>query len=516
MKNQLPAIEILEQAVNLVRSSPRALVIYLAGTIPFVLAALVFLNDMVLSPYAFDHLAAASLGLAALYIWKNTLQAIFATRLYQSLSPDELRPVKLFRALLVQCALQPTGLVVPLPLPWLTAFFRNVALFATIGHPRAIRTARKQAVLWTGQTWGILAISSLAFLLLFVNFLVMIILVPQLARSFLGIEGDLVRLGGHILSPSTFGVALALAWMVIDPVLDAAFVLRCFYGESIATGEDLRAALRKALLAAAVVLVFLIVPSTPAHAQNPTTSPDQSATAINPVELDRSIDQVIHSREFTWRTPHAGSDEEPAKWVSWVRSATNMVSRFFKSVLDAFFKWLRPESRSEVEGGDKPVTKRLLQLMIGLVVALIVGAAVAFFLRRRRAVTKAVAVTAAAPAVDLADESLTADQLPESSWMQLAEEWLAKGDCRLALRALHLAGLNYLGGRNLVSLRRWKSGLDYRRELERRTRAQPELAPVFSTNVALFERGWYGNRPVDREMVETFAARLTEIRNHAR
>ncbi len=86
----------------------------------------------------------------------------------------------------------------------------------------------------------------------------------------------------------------------------------------------------------------------------------QSATSINPVELDRSIDQVIHSREFTWRTPHAGSDEAPqAKWVGWVRSATDMVGRFIGSILDAFFKWFSPERRSEVEGGDKPVTKRL-------------------------------------------------------------------------------------------------------------------------------------------------------------
>ncbi len=507
MKSQLPAIEILEQAVNLLRSSPQALVIYLAGAIPFVLALLVFLNDMILSPYAFDHLAAGSLGLAALYIWKNTLQAIFAARLYKALSPGENKPAMPFRSLLVQSALQPAGLVVPLPLPWLTAFFRNVALFAAIGHPQAVRTARKQAVLWTGQTWGILAFSSLAFLLLFLNFVIMIILVPQLARSFLGIEGDFVRSGVHLLSPAAFGVALGLAWMVIDPVLDAAFVLRCFYGESIATGEDLRAGLRKALVVATLLLVFLIGPSAPLHAQPP--------TSINPVELDRSIDQVIHSREFTWRTPHAGDDAPQAKWVGWVRSATDMVGRVIGSILDAIFKWFSPERRSEVEGSDKPVTKRLLQLMIALVIALIVGAAVAFFLRRRRAVTKAEAVIAAAPAVDLADESLTADQLPESSWMLLAEEWLAKGDCRLALRALHLAGLNYLGGRNLVSLRRWKSGLDYRREVERRTRAHPELAPVFSTNVALFERGWYGNRPVDREMVESFAARLTEIRNHA-
>jgi hypothetical protein len=153
--------------------------------------------------------------------------------------------------------------------------------------------------------------------------------------------------------------------------------------------------------------------------------------------------------------------------------------------------------------------------MIGLVVALIVGAAIVFFLRRRSPVTNADAVTEAAAAVNLADESLTADQLPESSWLKLAEEWLAKGDCRLALRALHLAGLKYLGERGLVSIQRWKSGLDYRREVERRTRATPEISPVFSNNVALFERGWYGSRPVDREMVETFAARLTEIRNRA-
>ena len=72
MKNERPAIQILEESVNLLRATPRALPIYLAGAIPFTLAFLVFFNDMMFSPYAFDHLAAASLGLAALYVWKNT------------------------------------------------------------------------------------------------------------------------------------------------------------------------------------------------------------------------------------------------------------------------------------------------------------------------------------------------------------------------------------------------------------------------------------------------------------
>jgi hypothetical protein len=548
MKNQLPAIEILEQSVNLLRASPRALTIYLAGAIPFTLALLFFLNDMMLSPYAFDHLATASLGLAALYVWKNTLQAIFVARLYRTLSPGVPTgvggPLQFFRSflnpLLVQCALQPVGLAIPLPFPWLTAFFRNVSLFAAIGAPDAVRTARRQAVLWTRQTWGILLIVGLAFLLLFLNLLAVIVLLPQLARSFLGVEGDFVRLG-VILYPATLGVALALAWMAIDPVLDAVFVLRCFYGESIATGEDLRAALQKALLAVVMIVFLLGVGPRGAQAQSPTASgppvsPATTPVAINPVatnaapatqaaakeassinaaDLDRSIDEVIHSHEFTWRTPRSGGEEAHGRWVEWVRGAIDTVRRFIRNILDAIAKWLNPDRQSEVESGGKPVTRRMLEIMTGLVLALIVGAAIAFFLRRRSGVTKAAAVTSAATAVNLADESLTADQLPESSWLRLAEEWLAKGDCRLALRALHLAGLNFLGDRGLVSIRRWKSGLDYRREVERRARAKPEIPPAFSNNVALFERGWYGTRPVDREMVETFAARLAEIRNHA-
>ncbi len=532
MKTQRPATEILEQAVNLLRAAPpQAIVIYLAGAIPFMLGVLVFLNDMMLSAFAFDHLVEASLGLAALYLWKNTLQAVFAARLYQTLSPEQTRPVRFFRALVVQGTLQPVGLALPLPLPWLVAFFRNVALFAAIGDPHPARTARRQAVLWTRQTWAVLAFMTLAFLMLFANVLIAIVLLPQLARSFLGIEGDFARLGSGLLNTTTLAVALGLSWLVIDPVLDAVFVLRCFYGESIATGEDLRASLSNAFRkgAAVAVVLFSMTFLAPRQALAQTTSQQMpveqtehaqsqakaQAQTIDPAQLDRSIDAVIHRREFAWRSPHSGGEEPHGKWVGWVRSAMDMVRRVRHAAWELIRKWFGGEDEREARSADAPVSRRMLETMTGLIVALIVGAAIVFFLRRRAPAVKAVAVTTAAPAVNLADESLTADQLPESSWLQLAEEWLAKGDCRLALRALHLAGLKYLGERNLVSIRRWKSGLDYRREVERRARAHPEISPEFSKNVALFERGWYGTRGVDREMVEAFAARLTEIRNHA-
>src|SRR5882672_1187857 len=134
MKNQRDAIEILEQAVNLLRSAPlRVVSIYLTGAIPFTLALLFFLSDMTRSPFAAEHLGIASLAVAVLYIWKNVWQGVFVERLHRVLSPGESRPGMIGRLTMVQAALQPAGLVLMLPFPWLVAFFRNVALFAALG-----------------------------------------------------------------------------------------------------------------------------------------------------------------------------------------------------------------------------------------------------------------------------------------------------------------------------------------------------------------------------------------------
>src|SRR5271155_3046009 len=136
----------------------------MSGAIPFTLALLFFLSDMTRSPFAAQHLATASLGVAVLYIWKNIWQACFAARLYRLLSPDSTGPSSLFRTAVVQGSLQPLGLIITftLPLPWLIAFFRNAALFAALGVPAPLRPARRQAALWSRQNWGILALAGVA------------------------------------------------------------------------------------------------------------------------------------------------------------------------------------------------------------------------------------------------------------------------------------------------------------------------------------------------------------------
>jgi hypothetical protein len=508
------AIELLEDAVNLLRSTPlSAVVAYLAGAIPFSLGLLFFLSDMTRSPFAADHLGWASLGLTALYVWKNAWQGVFATRLYGLLSPNDARSGSLLKLVAVQAAFQPLGLALMLPFPWVVAFLRNVALFAGLGVPDPVRTARRQATLWTRQNWGVLALVTLAGLLLFVNLLIAIALLPQFARSFLGIEGDFARAGVAILNLGTLAVAGALAWLIVDPLLDAVYVLRCFHGESLATGEDLLAALRRATATAVALMtlavVLFVVAPRPALAQEAVRAP-----AVDPVALDGSIDNVIHQREFTWRAPRPAGEQPRGTWVGWVRSIEDMVSKLWAWTKDKIREWLQPKPEPGQGGGNPSVTPRMLELLIGVALALTIGIAI-FLFRRRAPVVQAEAVTLATRAIDLADESLTADQLPEASWLNLADEWLAKGDCRMALRALYLAGLNYLGGRGLVSIQRWKSGLDYRRELERRAKAQPGIVPVFTRNVAIFESGWYGRHVVDPEIVRAFTAGLREMRSHA-
>jgi hypothetical protein len=491
-----PAIDILEEAVNLLRSAPlEAAVTYLAGAAPLTLAFLFFLADMNRSPYAFEHLPWASLSLALLFVWKNSWQAMFMAKLYHQLSPSEERTNSPWQAVLMQSTLQPLGLIVPLPFPWITAFFRNVALYAALGRPDALATARRQSVYATRQNWGVLAIVTLGSVVLFANILIAIMLLPQLGRSFLGIEGDLVRSGLHLLNLTTVGVAAGITWLVVDPLLDAVYVLRCFYGESVATGADLRAALKRAV----ALLLFAIV----AHAQ-----------PIDEKKLDHAIDQVVHQREFTWRVPRQTAEPQ-GKWVGWYRSTVKLIEDAWDWIWNKIDEWLRPAKESGGSDKEARVNKKAMLALIVVIIALIVAGLVVYLLRRKKTTVVAAQAVTALPAVNLADESLTADRLPESEWLALAEEWMEKGDFRLALRAMYLAALNHLSARELVSLRRWKSGLDYRRELARRARSKPDLPLAFSRGVEIFEQGWYGRHAVDRAMAEALANNFNEMRSRA-
>jgi hypothetical protein len=539
------AVEILEEAIQLLRVAPAAsIATYLAGAIPFLVGLLFFWTDMTRNPFAAERLAGESLGVAVLFIWKSVWQAVFEARLYRQLSLTPAQPVKIARLVAVQCALQPVSLLaIPLsglvliPFPWTVAFFRNAGLFAALGESRVMASARRQAGLRSRQNWLLLTLTTLAGLLLFANVLISIVLVPQLGRSILGMEGDFARLGMGVLNSTTLAVAASVTWLGIDPLLDAVYALRCFHGESLATGEDLRAALQRAIRLAAATLPLLAVTfvamSFTIKAQPPAEPPGQHDRAsyekaqasplerrpgtLDPQQLDRTISEVIRRREFAWRTPHAAEPEPEGRWVSWIRSVLDTLARGAAWVMEHIRNWFRGKP-DENAGKSSPAQRPPIEIWIAVVaVALLAAVAAAVIAGRRKKAIKAQPVKAVAAPIDLSDESITADQMPERAWLQLAEDLLAKGECRLALRALYLAGLNYLSDRELISIRRWKSGRDYRREVERRARASNDanLTPAFARNIFLFERGWYGRDVVERADVEALARGWEEIRRYA-
>src|SRR5882762_1807857 len=112
--SQKGATELIEEAVHLLRQTPfSTLAAYHIGALPFVIGLLYFWAEMSRSPFAYQHLAAESLGLAALFLWMKIWQVRFARSLWAQISGGQLASFSLRQwanILISQSALQVSGL----------------------------------------------------------------------------------------------------------------------------------------------------------------------------------------------------------------------------------------------------------------------------------------------------------------------------------------------------------------------------------------------------------------------
>ena len=499
----------LEHPLELLRrASPGTWICYLAGALPFTLALIYFLMEMLQGAYARQRLMPASLALSLLYIWKQSWQAAFMAGLRDQLA-GESTPWSIRRAVHTvtrQAAWQPFALAaIPLaflalvPFPTVFAFFRQMSLQAGRGEAAGLRPP---AALGSLKTHTIaLLIFLLAALYLWLNIFVTIIFLPQLGQSFFGIVTDWTRMGALLMNRVTVGTALLLSWLLLDPLIDAFYVQRTFRREARSSGVDLQAALRRLLATAA--LMALVAPGAPAQ-------------TIAPEKIDRAAEQVLQREEFAWRTPTAPVDEGPV--MSWFRQASRWVNQKIKGLVDWLDKLFeKPDNALEPGGGTAGSVSSLRLLLIGLAAVIVALAAVLFYRSWSRARTLRSAAPAQRPLtrVNVADENVAADAMEESGWLNLADELIAQGDYRLALRALHLGGLRYLGGRGVITLARWKSGYEYQREIDRRLRQAPQVSQLFGGSLLQFEMVWYGRHTATPEAVLAVRDRWKEIRTHA-
>jgi hypothetical protein len=531
------AIELVEEAVHVLRLSPSGtLASYYIGALPFVLGLLYFWADMSRSPVANHHLAASALGLSGLFGWMKFWQAVCMRQLRASLegrAPSRATFGEAKQILVAQVCLQPIGLfVLPLalvpifPFPWVYAFFQNLtALAGDFPRLRDLLTeAKRQTTLWPGQNVVILLVLGGFGLCLFLNWSVVCFVLPGLTKSLLGVESIFTRSGLSMLNTTFFATMFGLTYLCVDPILKAAYALRCFYGQSVRTGQDLKAELRSFTEAsgrtALCVLIGLVLGTSAVSNAAETASPDvpDQRGEVSLQQLERSIQQVINQTKYTWRSPRDRLKEPEEE--GFLGRFFNRVKSLMQKCLDWVGGWLRKlfdrNRTSPPRGGyGWMMTQQLL--LYGLILAAGIGLAllIARVARGRQGGTPALAGEPVAPAPDLMDDNLGADQLPEDGWAGLARELLARGELRLALRAFYFASLAHLAARNLISLAKFKSNREYERELGRRGHAFPQLLSVFGENVSVFDRTWYGLHDINAELVLRFAENVDRIKTGA-
>ena len=327
-----------------------------------------------------------------------------------------------------------------------------------------------------------------------------------------------------MLNSTMFAAVAGMTYLCIDPILKTIYVLRCHYGQSIESGEDLKAALRQVSAisrgqAVGGILSLLLICTVPLHAQAPATSPTTAAgSEVSESELNRHIDEVLEQRKFSWRMPveDNNSKQQESFIGRFLRKVAETISHWTSRVLDWIDELLRRLFSQGLRASgdhrfDWVTSSLLLYVLLGIViVALIIYL---IHLHRKKKTPAPVTLESLRVALDITDESVLADQLPEDRWTALGQELIAKGEWRLGMRAFYLASLAHLAQRQLIGIASFKSNREYENELRRRAHSLPQLLPAFGRNVAIFERVWYGTHSVNDELLQEFSANMQLIRS---
>jgi hypothetical protein len=529
-----PALELIEDTVDLLRSDPlHFLLPYYMGSLPFYLAVLFFVTDM-RSAFAEQHLVPAALGLAALFILMKLFQSMFALRVFDRKAHTR-KSVFTLNSLIRRLALQagihasafiflPLALLATLPYVYMVAFYQNAhALVPEDEQPLGTLIKR----LWTvaahapGQNHMIYIIFIAVRLGVLANIGVLIYTVPQLLKSFFGFE-SVFTLGGFTPMNSTYIVTvLVLTHLITDPLVKAVHALRCFYGESEQTGEDLKAALISIKKGTAILSILMLFTLT-LFALTPSVSVAEAAKAkaspavtsgVSPEQLEKSIKHVISGREFAWRMPRDkekimkedGLMDDVIAWLKpYVKKVTDTLAHWF----DVIAKWLKkimPEPKVPAaikEKESKPLARYLLYGLLGLAITLFVLFIVRTVIAGRREALESSLATAPNP--DLSDETTKADDLPPSAWRELSQKLMEQREYRLAVRALYFETLSRLAESGLLSIAAYKSNREYQSELAMKAHEKKELIDLFRQSVAVVDRVWYGSTVVSLSDISDF------------
>lgn len=553
------ALQLVEEAVHLARGSePGDLAWYYAGAVPWVLGLLGYWAHISWFYPEGGKLAWMSLGLVLLFAWLKTCQAIYSWRLLARRRSAPVPVVSLrglpslmFRQIRLHASsfvVLPVAAILSFPLGFVYGYYQHLS--ASSGpEEQGSGDAWMLARLWPMQSHIALLLISVFSLTVWINILVCFGALPSLLNSLLGLE-NLFGLGGWSMMNTTFLLASVLAgWLVVDPLVKAYHVLRCFHGRAVCGGEDLlevflisKAGRGVKTLAVALLFCLSWLPVSWA------SEPSSEDTASRPVEIfneeavspgeapafagaepwttpegervRHSMREALDEGDYAWRLrmpKDKAAEKADNAFVSFVKAGWEILREIVQSIsdfFDRFGKWLRKlvgsddrhTSQAGKAGGQHGTfwleicLYALCAILLGLLIYLII--VVVRQARRnatRRLHASPLAVREETP--DLADESVHAAQLPSDGWLSLAREKLAAGDWRLACRALFLAQLARLSEQGYLNLARHKTNLDYELELRRRQPHRVDLQEHLGQRRRRFDAAWYGREvPGEQEL----------------
>ena len=554
---------LMDDAIELIRDAPMStLATYYIGSMPFIFIAVSFFFRAGNSAKAGVLLPVYSLILALAYIWMKTWHSIYAWKLSDHLHESHtlhLSAGLLFRLAIRQTIIQgtslllmPLGLITTVPFGYLHAFYqtasvkdrgRNQSMKELIDESRhsASRFVKQNHfIIWMlspsllilaivffliimpvmtvlGPDWSIAMTGIYAVLLailmiplnplgiiIFLNIASIFLVLPSLLNTFLGIDSMFTQNPSGMFTTTFFALVTGLTIMVMEPVMKSAYVLRIFYIDSLKTGDDIRASLKRLIrksAGAAVVLAFILMVAYPGYAQ------------IDPDRLEREIRQEVTHSRYEWVPPSLPDDLQQADPVErflfnlfdsmqdWFKSFFNWLRDF----LQRFWRWDNRSTLPEASAlGQISYQLRVVIVVILICLTALICRQVVLFLRKRKATPSESPDTGdpGEPAVDISSESTFAFDLPTDEWLRMAEDMATRGEFRLALRALYLSILAWLGDARYISLSHSKSNRDYRWELMRHTGPDSTLTDLYNRMTKLYEAVWYGSAQADKDMLQ--------------
>jgi len=524
------AILILEEAVHLLRKAPLFLLSgYYIGTLPFILGLFYFWADMSRSADAKSYHAVASLGIALLYIWMKCWHVVFAARVKMSISGQPVPRWSLHRMLALVTTqtlihataffILPLAALVAIPFGWCYAFYQNITAEAITELDDLKTLCQKawfQAKLWPRQNHMLLAIIFIFGVVVFLNLAGAIYILPHLLKKYIGVESMFSLSGSHVINTTFWVVTIGISYLCMNPLVKTVYALRCFYGAALKSGDDLKTELKGLMPGRTGVAIGLFVVAL--FAGSPIPSIAIETHFASPEALDRSIDEVMARREFTWRMPREliAEDEKTPKGpiasvVAWIIDKLGKGIKAVINWVDKLMDWLigllpTGDRRTASSNANWITSVRVavFVLLIGILCAL-VYILWRSWMRRQNAQAEIVAA-AVESTPNLENDDTAADDLPVHRWLELARELTEKGSWRLAIRAFYLATLANLAENELITIEKFKSNREYENELHRRAHQKEALLKAFSKSREVFERVWYGMYEINRPDLDHYAA----------